>query len=202
MLQWITGYGCILEWFSQGICPVVGLLVEYPDLFFKEISLLFSIVTLSIHILNSSARGFPFLHILSSIFKFFFAFLFEGGHSHSSTLAWKMPWMEQPGRLQSLGVAKSWARLSDFTFTFYFHALEEEMATHSSILAWRIPGTEEPSGLSSMASHRVRHDWSDLEEEGKESYLYSCLIIRFTNLLKNLKVICKLSIWISLLGLL
>ena len=25
----------------------------------------------------------------------------------SSTLAWKMPWMEQPGRLQSLGVAKS-----------------------------------------------------------------------------------------------
>ena len=27
------------------------------------------------------------------------------------------------------GVAKSWARLSDFTFTFHFHALEEEMAT-------------------------------------------------------------------------
>ena len=39
------------------------------------------------------------------------------------------------------GVAKSQARLSDFTFTFYFHELEKEMATHSSILAWRIPGT-------------------------------------------------------------
>ena len=38
------------------------------------------------------------------------------------------------------GVAKSRARLSDFTFTFLFHALEREMATHSSILAWRIPG--------------------------------------------------------------
>ena len=25
------------------------------------------------------------------------------------------------------GVAKSWTRLSDFTFTFYFHALEKEM---------------------------------------------------------------------------
>ena len=37
------------------------------------------------------------------------------------------------------GVAKSQARLSDFTFTFHFHALEEEMATHSSVLAWRIP---------------------------------------------------------------
>ena len=45
------------------------------------------------------------------------------------------------------GVAKSWTRLSDFTFTFHFHALEKEMATHSSILAWRIPGTGEPGGL-------------------------------------------------------
>ena len=45
------------------------------------------------------------------------------------------------------GVAKSQARLSNFTFTFHFYALEREMATHSSILAWRIQGTEEPSGL-------------------------------------------------------
>ena len=34
-----------------------------------------------------------------------------------STLAWKIPWMEEPGGLQS---------------------------THSSVLAWRIPGTGEP----------------------------------------------------------
>ena len=39
------------------------------------------------------------------------------------------------------GVAKSWTRLSDFTFTFHFHELEKEMATHSSVLAWRLPGT-------------------------------------------------------------
>ena len=58
--------------------------------------------------------------------------------------------MEEPGRLQSMGVAKSWTRLSDFTFTFHFHALEKEMATHSSDLAWRIPGTGEPDGLPSM----------------------------------------------------
>ena len=37
---------------------------------------------------------------------------------HSSTLAWKIPWMEEPGRLQSMGVAKGWTQLSDFTFTF------------------------------------------------------------------------------------
>ena len=36
---------------------------------------------------------------------------------HSSTLAWKIPWTEEPGGLQH-GVAKSWTRLSDFTFTF------------------------------------------------------------------------------------
>ena len=56
------------------------------------------------------------------------------------------------------GVAKSRARLSNFTFTFHFHAWEKEMATHSSIRAWRVPGTEEPSGLPSMGSHRVGHD--------------------------------------------
>ena len=56
------------------------------------------------------------------------------------------------------GVAKSWTRLSDFTFTFHFHALEKAMATHSSVLAWRIPGTGEPGGLPSMGSHRVGHD--------------------------------------------
>ena len=50
------------------------------------------------------------------------------------------------------GVAKSRARLSNFTFTFHFHALEKEMATHSSVLAWRIPGTAEPGGLPSMGS--------------------------------------------------
>ena len=60
------------------------------------------------------------------------------------------------------GVARSWTRLSDFTFTFHFHALEKEMATHSSVLAWRIPGTEEPGGLLSMGLHTVGHDWSDL----------------------------------------
>ena len=50
------------------------------------------------------------------------------------------------------GVAKSWTRLSDFTFTFHFPALEKEMATHSGDLAWRIPGMGEPGGLLSLES--------------------------------------------------
>ena len=36
---------------------------------------------------------------------------------HSSTLAWKIPWTEEPDRLQSMGSPKSRTRLSDFTFT-------------------------------------------------------------------------------------
>ena len=77
----------------------------------------------------------------------------EGMATHSSMLAWKIPWTEEPGGLQSMGVAKSRTQLSDLTFTFHFHALEKEMATHSSMLAWRIPGTGEPGGLPSMGSH-------------------------------------------------
>ena len=83
---------------------------------------------------------------------------------HSSTLAWKIPWTEEPGRLQwgktpgFHGVGKSRTQLSEFTFTFHFHALEKEMAAHSSVLAWRIPGTGGPGGLPSMGSHAVGHD--------------------------------------------
>ena len=62
--------------------------------------------------------------------------------THSGILAWRIPWTELLGGLQSMGVAR----------------LEEEMATHSRILAWRIPGTGEPGGLPSLGSHRVRHD--------------------------------------------
>ena len=76
---------------------------------------------------------------------------------HSSTPAWKIPWMEEPGGLQSMG-SKNQTRPNDFTFTFHFHALEKEMATHSSVLAWRIPGMGEPGGLPSLGWHRVGHD--------------------------------------------
>ena len=77
---------------------------------------------------------------------------------HSSTLAWRIPWTEEPGGLQSMGSLRVRHDLSDFTFTFHFHALEKEMATHSSVLAWRIPGTGEPGGLPSVWSCRVGHD--------------------------------------------
>ena len=107
---------------------------------------------------------------------------------HSSTLVWKLPWTEEPGRLQSMGslrVGHDWAT-SLSLFTFHFHALDKERATHSSILAWRIPGMGETGGLPSLGLHRVGHDWSNLaaaaaaavyfDREGNGNPLqYSCL---------------------------
>ena len=43
---------------------------------------------------------------------------------HSGTLAWKIPWMEEPGGLQSMG-SLSQTLLSDFTFTFHFSCIGE-----------------------------------------------------------------------------
>ena len=74
---------------------------------------------------------------------------------HSSTLAWKIPWTEEPGSLWGLEESDTTEQLH---FTFHFPALEKEMGTHSSVLAWRIPGTAEPGGLPSMGSHRAGHN--------------------------------------------
>ena len=120
------------------------------------------------------------LWLASRLFHFFY-FIFSAPISekamapHSSTLAWKIPWTEEPGRLQSVGSLSR--RLSDFTFTFHFHTLEKEMAAHSGVLAWRIPGTGEPGGLSSLGSHRVGHDWCDLAAAAAPISLSLCFPI-------------------------
>ena len=40
----------------------------------------------------------------------------KGMATHSSILAWRIPWTEEPGGLQSVGVTKSWTRLSDLYY--------------------------------------------------------------------------------------
>ena len=87
--------------------------------------------------------------LLTLPLKALFAGVWESGENPMDGGAW---WAAVHG------VAKSWTRLSDFTFTFHSPALEKEMATHSSVLAWRIPETGEPGGLPSMGSHRVGQD--------------------------------------------
>ena len=64
--------------------------------------------------------------------------------THSSILVWRIPWTEEPSRLQFVGLQRV--------------GPEKAMAPHSSTLAWKIPWTEEPGGLQSMGSLRVGHD--------------------------------------------
>ena len=40
--------------------------------------------------------------------------------THSRTLVWNIPWTEEPGRLQSMGVTKNWTQLSEFTSSSKF----------------------------------------------------------------------------------
>ena len=62
---------CLFQlWFPQGTCPVVGLLGHMVVIFLASygISILSSIAAVSIYIPSNSARGFPFLQTLSSIY--------------------------------------------------------------------------------------------------------------------------------------
>ena len=79
--------------------------------------------------------------------------------AHSITLTWKIPWTEEPGGLQSMGLL-SQTGLSDFTFTFHFHALEKEMATHSCSCL------ENPRDRGALVGCRL---WSRTESDTTEA---------------------------------
>ena len=76
---------------------------------------------------------------------------------HSSTLAWKIPWTEEPGRLQSIR-SRRIGHDEQLHFHFSLSCIGEGNSNPSSVLAWRIPGAGEPGGLPSMGLHRVGHD--------------------------------------------
>ena len=65
--------------------------------------------------------------------------------THWSTLAWQIPWMEEPGGLQSMGLLRV-RHLSGFTFTFHFHALEKEMQLTPVFLPGESQGRGSPVG--------------------------------------------------------
>ena len=81
---------------------------------------------------------------------------------HCSTLAWKIPRMEEPGGLQSMGsqrVGHDWATsLSLFTFLHW----RKKWQPTPVFLPGEFQGRKSLGGLPSMRSHSVRHDWSDL----------------------------------------
>ena len=110
----------------------------------------------------------------------------KGTATHSSILAWEIPWTEEPGGLQSIRVSKSWTWLSNRAYMHIFiHSRfpggsdrkesacnaedlgsipgfgrsPEEGNGYPSILAWIIPWTQEPGRQQSLGSQKVRHDW-------------------------------------------
>ena len=54
--------------------------------------------------------------------------------THSSILAWRIPWIEEPGGLQSMGVTKSQTGLS----THVSHPSHQVMSCGTSILKRRL----------------------------------------------------------------
>ena len=72
--------------------------------------------------------------------------------AHSSTLAWKIPWTEEPGKLQSMG-SLSWTRLH-----FHFSLSCTREGNGNPLQGSCLENPREPGGLPSMGSHRVRHD--------------------------------------------
>ena len=84
--------------------------------------------------------------------------------THSSTLAWKIPWMEESGRLQSMGSLR--VGYDCLHFHFSLSCIGEGNGNLSSVLAWKFPWTEEPGGLQSMGSQRdvTEHTLSDKQK--------------------------------------
>ena len=78
---------------------------------------------------------------------------------HSSTLAWKIPWTEEPGRLQSMG-SQSRTQLSDFTFTFHFSLsrIGEGNGNPLQCSCLEIPRDGGACWAAVYGSHRVGHD--------------------------------------------
>ena len=78
---------------------------------------------------------------------------------HSSTLAWKIPWTQEPSRLQSMGSLRIGHDWSDFTFTF-MHWRRKWQPTPVFL-----PGESQGQGTlvgCRLWGRRVGHDWSDL----------------------------------------
>ena len=72
---------------------------------------------------------------------------------HSSTLAWKIPWTEEPGRLQSVGSLRV-NTTEGLHFPFSLSCIGEGNGNPLQCSCLENPR----DGLSSMGSHRVGHD--------------------------------------------
>ena len=76
---------------------------------------------------------------------------------YSSTLAWKIPWTEEPGRLQSMGSLRV-GPTERLHFHFSLSCIGERNGNPLQCSCLENPRDGEPGGLLSMGSHRVGHN--------------------------------------------
>ena len=76
---------------------------------------------------------------------------------HSSTLAWKIPWTEEPGGLQSMGSLES-DTTEQLLFHFSLSCIGEGNGNPFQCSCLENPRDGKPGWLLSMGSRRVRHD--------------------------------------------
>ena len=98
---------------------------------------------------------------------------------HSSALAWKIPWTEEPGGLQSMGslrVGHNWAT------SLSLSCIGEGNGNPLQCSCLENPRDGESGGLPSKGSHRVGHDWSDLAVAGVyiHIHIYIILLYKYT----------------------
>ena len=117
-----------------------------------------------------------------TVFKFLSPWGNEGlGLPIPPTLAWKIPWTEEPGRVQSMGsprVGHDWAT----SLSLFLSCIGEGNGNPFQCSCGRIPGTGEPGGLPSLGSHRVGHDWSDSAAAAADIRLHFYLVKVFITL--------------------
>ena len=77
----------------------------------------------------------------------------------SSTLVWKIPWMEEPGRLQSM---RSRRVGHDWATSLSLSCIGEGNGNPLPCSCLENPRDGGAWWAASMGSHRVGHDWSDL----------------------------------------
>ena len=108
--------------------------------------------------------------------------------THSSTLAWKIPWVEEPGRLQSMGsirVRHDWATsLSLFTFLHWRRKwqstpvfLPEESQGRRSLVGCRLWGRTESDTTEATQQQQQQHPSSysvSMGSEKKATFWVSC----------------------------
>ena len=98
----------------------------------------------------------------SSIFRTLMCKTEKALATHSSTLAWRLPWMEEPGRLQSMGLQRvrhNWA--TSLSLSTFMHWRRKWQPT-PVFLPGESQGQRSLMGCRLWGSHRVGHNWSDL----------------------------------------